>query len=112
MQKNLSMIDQTESTRNWTASCLGSVSNLPPLDLFTESHHESSITSIDVSGSVKTHRSDDMQLICYIQTSIPESTSVVRPSYYLIHYHDECKQVHNRDLHQEVRQASLASTSE
>jgi hypothetical protein len=112
MQKNLSMIDQTENTRVCTATCLGSVSNLPPLDISTGCHHSDSATSIGVSRSARTHLSDGMKLIGYIQTSNSESTSVVRPSYHLIHYHDECKQVHNRELDQEMRQASLASPSE
>lgn len=112
MQKNLSMIDQTESTRVCTATCLGSVSNLPPLDIYTGSHHDSSVASIDVRGSARTYRSDDVRLMCYKQTSRTASVSVVRPRYHLIHYHDGCKQVHNRDLHQEMRQASLASPSE
>lgn len=111
MQKNLSMLDQTESTRDCTATCLGSVSNLPPLDNSTGFPHDSCVTSIGVSGSVKTYRSDDMRLIWYDQTSGPTSMSVVRPSYHLIHYHDGRKQVHNRELDQEMRQASLASFS-
>lgn len=112
MQKNLSMIDQTESTRDWTASCLGSVSNLPPLDVSTGLHQSNSATSIDVGRSARTYRSDGSRLIWYNQTRSPTSISVVRPSYHLIHYHDGCKQVHNRDLHREMRQASLASPSE
>lgn len=68
MQRNLSLIDQTESTRDWTASCLGSVSNLPPSDLFTGSLHSDSATSIDVSASARTFRSDDVRLIWYDQT--------------------------------------------
>jgi hypothetical protein len=63
MQKNLSMIDQTESTRVCTATCLGSVFNLPPLELFTGSHHSDSATSIGVSGSARTYLSDGLKLI-------------------------------------------------
>jgi hypothetical protein len=111
MQKNLSMIDQTENTRVCTATCLGSVSNLPPLDLFTGSHQSNSATSIGVSRSARTYLSDGSKLIWYNQTPSPTSISVVRPSYHLIRYHEGCKQVHNRDLHQEMRQTSLASSS-
>jgi hypothetical protein len=112
MQKNLSMLDQTESTRVCTATCLGSVANLPPLDISTGFHRDSSATSIGVSRSARTFRSDDVRLIYYNQTSSSMPVSVVRPSYHLIHYHDGHKQVHNRELDQEMRQASLASPSE
>lgn len=112
MQKNLSMIDQTESTRDCTATCLGSVSNLPPLDISIELYQSNSASSIGVSRSARTYLSDDMKLIWYDQTSSPTSVFVVRPSYHLVHYHDGRKQVHNRELDQEMRQASLVSPSE
>ena len=68
MQRNLSLIHQTESTRVCTATCTGSVSNLPHLDISTGLHHDSSVTSIGVSASARTFRSDYVRLIWYDQT--------------------------------------------